>query len=100
MQRQNALSDLEDRTVEVVDIRLPHMFEAMFTASKIDLAQNCKLAPAAPNRRRPVVLTEASRPPSHLPASIISFQRAALHGQTTHSTSFTGLCLMGGRWHL
>src|SRR5277367_1026057 len=45
----------------------------MFTASEIDLVQNCKLAPAAPNRRRPVILAEASRLPSHLlPPSFIS----------------------------
>jgi hypothetical protein len=55
MQRQNALSDLEGQSSRGsgLVIQLPHMFGAMFTASEIDLAPNCKLAPAAPNRRRP-----------------------------------------------
>lgn len=77
-----------------------HMFGTMFTASEIDLAQNYKLAPVVPQSQAIRGFWPRHLPPLHLPASIIYFQGAMLHSQSTRSTSFAGLCLMGGRWRL
>jgi hypothetical protein len=57
--RSHAKTEWVERQGGGLVIRLRYMFEAMFTVSERNLAQNPKLAPAASNRRRPVLLAEA-----------------------------------------
>ena len=57
--RSHAKTEWVERQGGGLVIRLRYMFEAMFTVSEINLAQNPKLAPAASNSRRPVLLAEA-----------------------------------------
>jgi hypothetical protein len=94
MQRQNGLSDLEGRASG------DSLFDAMFTPSEIDLAQNSKLAPATSQSQATRGFGRGISASSHLPPPSLISKEQRFSSQTTHSTSFAGFCFMGGWWYL